>query len=210
MAPASQGLGTPMAHARMGLLSRRAGHALDMAVDLGLGLPLGSEEALAREPVARLQSLVQLGRRLGPVRAMVEGGLLLRIPGLLGPEALTSSELGQELRLGVGLTSDRPGVNVEAAVRSALALGSGQGAAELLAGVRYPVSAWLEVFAMGGMGIGSLPGTPGFRLLAGASFGHPPPPERPAIRQARSSQRTLLPDDNNNDDSERPRPLRAP
>ena len=49
-APAPRGLGTPLARARMGVLSQRAGQRLDLLVDVGLGLPVGSAQALAREP----------------------------------------------------------------------------------------------------------------------------------------------------------------
>jgi hypothetical protein len=206
-APASRGLGPPMAHARMGVLSRRAGHAFDMAVDIGLGLPLGSSEALAREPLVRLQSHVLLGRRLGPLYAALDGGLLLRVPGDLGPETLTRSKLGQELRLGGGLLTRGKGLKAEASVRVALALETGQRSGELLAGVRYPLYSWLELYALGGAGLGSLPGTPGFRMLLGVAAGHPPPPETPVTRRASSWQQPLEPSPR---ESGRPQPLRVP
>ncbi len=208
LAPASRGLGTPEAHARMGVSSRRAGHPIDMAVDLSLGIPVGSAQALAREKLVRLQADVLMGRKLGPVHAMLEGGLLLRVPAAMGPTALTSSKQGQELRVAAGLTTEGTGLQFEADLRAALALQSGQRSTELLGGVRYPIYSWLELFGMGGMGFGSLPGTPGFRLIAGVSAGHPPPPESPVTRRASSWQQPLLPE--TDDDSDRPQPLRAP
>lgn len=177
--PASRGLGTPLARARMGVFSQRAGHAMDLLVDVGLGLPLGSAQVLAREPWPRLHSNVLLGRQLGPVRANLDGGLLLRVPGKLGPEGLTGSRQGQELRLGAALGTVGEGVRFEATIRAALALGSSRSSTELLGGVRYPILPWLEVFGVGGMGFGSLPGTPGFRMLIGVAAGDPPPSEKP-------------------------------
>jgi N-acetylneuraminic acid mutarotase len=206
LAPASRGLGTPIAHARMGILSRRAGHVVDLSVDLGLGLPVGSSLALAREPLPRLQSNVLLGRRLGPLRATLDGGLVLRVPGRLGPEAITRSRLGQELHLGAALGTLGDGVRFESALRATLALETGQGSAEVFAGARYPLYPWLEVFGLGGVGLGSLPGTPGFRVLLGVAAGQPPPPDRAVVVRANSSQQAL--DDAK--DEKPPRPLLPP
>lgn len=188
---ASRGLGTPTAHARMGVLSRRAGHIFDLAVDLGLSIPLGSALAMAREPLPRLQSAVLIGRRLGPVRATIDGGLLLRVPGELVPAVLTHSRQGQELRLGAALGTTGNGVRFESALRTTFALGTGNSSKELFLGARYPLFPWLEVFGLGGAGFGSLPGTPGFRMLLGVAAGEPPPPEMPFVRRARSSQEPM-------------------
>jgi hypothetical protein len=54
------------------------------------------------------------------------------------------------------------------------------------------------------VGLGSLPGTPGFRVLLGVAAGEPPPPESAVTRRASSWQQPM------SDDSEgdkRPRPL---
>jgi hypothetical protein len=202
-APASRGLGTPTARARMGVLSRRAGHAFDLSVDLGLGLPLGSAQVLAREPLPRLHSNVLLGRRLGPVRLTFDGGLLLRVPGRLGPEALTRSRQHQELRLGAGLGTDGEGLRMETALRTALSLETGQNSTELFAGARYPLYPWLEVFGLGGVGLGSLPGTPGYRVLLGVAAGQPPPPDRAVTVRANSWQQAM----GDEEEQKRPRPL---
>jgi hypothetical protein len=179
-APTSRGLGTPTARARMGILSRRAKNSsLDLSVDVGLGLPLGSAEVLAREPLPRLHSNVLLGSSLGPVRWTFDGGLLLRVPGKLGPEALTRSRQTQELRLGAGLGTEGDGLRMEAALRTALSLETSQSSTELFAGARYPLTPWVEMFGLCGVGLGSLPGTPGFRVLMGVAVGHSPPSPKP-------------------------------
>jgi OmpA-OmpF porin, OOP family len=202
--PASRGLGTPTARARMGVLSRRAGHSLDLSVDLGLGLPLGSAQALAREPLPRLHANLLLGRRVGPVRATFDGGFLLRVPRRLGPAALTPSRQGQELRLAAGLGTEGDGLRADAAVRAALSMETGRSSTELFAGVRYPLYPWLEVFGLGGVGFGSLPGTPGFRMLMGVAAGQPPPPDSAVTRRASSWQQPMSDDEG---EQKRPRPL---
>lgn len=204
-APTSRGLGTPTARARMGVLSRRAGHTVDLLVDLGLGLPLGNAQVLAREPLPRLHSSVLLGRRVGPVRVTADGGLLLRVPGQLGPRSLTHSRQNQELRLGAGLGTDGEGLRLEADLRTAISLETGRNSTELFAGVRYPLYPWLEVFGLGGMGLGSLPGTPGFRFLLGVAAGQPPPPDSAVTRRASSWQQPL-----EEEQQERPRSLLPP
>jgi hypothetical protein len=215
--PASRGLGTPTAHARMGVLSQRATHAFDLSVDLGLGLPLGSGPALAREPLPRIQAHALLSRRWELIRATLDGGLLLRVPRGLGPESLTRSSMGQELRFGAALGTARAGLQGEAAVRSALALETGLLSTEVFAGLRYPLHSWrdvsgrevfgLEVFGMGGMGVGSLPGTPGFRVMAGVAAGHTPPRAGPREPIVTDWIEPLLP---SRGDGQGPAPLKVP
>jgi outer membrane protein OmpA-like peptidoglycan-associated protein len=50
-------------------------------------------------------------------------------------------------------------------------------AGEVLAGLRYPLPQHLEVFALAGPGIGTMPGSPSFRAFAGVAF-RPFPSER--------------------------------
>lgn len=208
-APASRGIGTPTARARMGVLSRRArNHSLDLSVDLGLGLPLGSAQVLAREPWPRLHSSVLLGSSLGPVRWALDGGLLLRVPGELGPKVLTHSRQHQELRLGAGLGTEGDGLQVEAALRTALSLETGKSSNELFAGARYPLYPWLEVFGLGGVGLGSLPGTPGFRVLLGVAAGEPPPSAKP--RGPIATTGTVTENLSQPDQDKRVRPLSPP
>jgi len=201
-AVASRGLGTPIANARMGVLSRRAGHVFDLAVDLGLGIPVGSALAMAREPWPRLQSSVLIGRRWKPVRATLDSGLLLRIPGGLGPKEVTRSRQGQELRLGAALETNGDGMRFEGALRTTLALETGRGSTEFFAGARYPLYPWLEVFGLGGVGLGSLPGTPGFRMLLGVAAGHPPPPDKVVIERGKH-RRYPMSDDSEDDKGHR-------
>jgi hypothetical protein len=186
----------------MGVLSRRAGHVFDLAVDLGLGIPVGSALAMAREPWPRLQSSVLIGRRWKPVRATLDSGLLLRIPGGLGPKEVTRSRQGQELRLGAALETNGDGMRFEGALRTTLALETGRGSTEFFAGARYPLYPWLEVFGLGGVGLGSLPGTPGFRMLLGVAAGHPPPPDKVVIERGKH-RRYPMSDDSEDDKGHR-------
>ncbi len=171
-APSSSGLSTPYLHGRLGLLAQRAGNPMDLAVELGTGLPLGSGEALARSNGFRFTPKVMVGRTWGLLRTGAEAGLLLQPTVVLSPEAReVQDEIGNELRFGASVSTTNKGLRGEVAVRGALPLVRSPASLEALAGLRYPMASGLEVFAMGGMGIGTNPGTPQFRALAGISFG---------------------------------------
>jgi len=171
-APSSFGLSTPHLHARLGLLAERAGSPVDLALELGTGLPLGNSQALARSDGFRFMPKVMVGSTLGWFRGGVEASLLLQPSVVLSREAReVVDELGNELRLGASLSTTNQGPRGEVAVRGTLPLVRSPASVEVLAGVRYPSSRGWELFALGGMGHGSAPGTPRFRLIAGISFG---------------------------------------
>jgi outer membrane protein OmpA-like peptidoglycan-associated protein len=170
--PSSFGLSTPHLHARLGLLSEREGSPLDLALELGTGLPLGTGEALAGSGGFRFLPKLMVGRSLGWFRAGVEASLLLQPSVVLSRNATqVRDELGNELRLGASVSTTNQGLRGEVAVRGALPLVRSPASVEVLAGARYPTSRGWEVFALGGMGFGSTPGTPQFRAIAGISFG---------------------------------------
>ena len=171
-APSSFGLSTPHLHARLGLLAERAGSPVDLALELGTGLPLGNSQALARHDGFRVMPRVMVGSTLGWFRAGVEASLLLQPSVVLSRDAQeVVDELGNELRLGATLSTTNQGLRGEVAVRGALPLVRSPASAEVLAGARYPSSQGWELFALAGMGRGSAPGTPRFRVIAGISFG---------------------------------------
>lgn len=171
-APSSSGLSTPYLHGRLGLLAERAGNPMDLAVELGTGLPVGSDEALARSNGFRFTPKMMVGRTWGLLRTGAEVGLVLQPSVVLSPEAQeVQDEIGNELRFGASVSTTNKGLRGEVALRGARPLVRAPASLEALAGLRYPMASGLEVFAMGGMGIGTSPGTPQFRALAGISFG---------------------------------------
>ncbi|HEX8702082.1 MAG TPA: OmpA family protein [Myxococcaceae bacterium] len=174
-APSSFGLSTPHVHARLGLLAERSGNPVDLALEVGTGLPLGNGQALARNDGFRFMPKVMMGSTLGWFKTGVEASLLLQPSVTLSRDAgQVRDELGNELRLGTSLSTTNQGLRGELAVRGALPLVRSPASAEALAGARYLSSQGWELFALGGMGFGGTPGTPQFRAIAGISFGNSP------------------------------------
>jgi outer membrane protein OmpA-like peptidoglycan-associated protein len=171
-APASSGLSTPYFHVRLGLLEQRADNPLDVALELGSGLPLGSDVALARDDGFRFAPKVMVGRAFDVLRVGAEAGVLLQPSVILSREASrVRDELGNELRFGASLSTRNEGLRGELALRGALPLVRSPASMEVLGGGRYALANGWEVFALGAMGFGSSPGTPRFRAILGFSFG---------------------------------------
>jgi outer membrane protein OmpA-like peptidoglycan-associated protein len=170
-APGRTGLSTPQVHVRLGLLSQRRDAPVDLALELGAGLPLGSADTLSRDRIVRLSPKVMAGRRFGPLRAGVEAGVLVRPAVALSEDADIQDELGNEVRLGAVLATTGEGLRGELNVRGTVPLTREPSSVELLAGLRLPVGSATEVYALGGPGFGDAPGTPTFRLLLGVAVG---------------------------------------
>ncbi|WP_434386351.1 thrombospondin type 3 repeat-containing protein [Melittangium boletus] len=177
--PASFGLSTPSAHVRLGLLAQRRDAPVDLALELGVGLPVGSADALSRDGIVRITPKLMVGRGFGGLRAAAEAAVLVRPSVVLGDPTTVQDELGNELRLGAVLATQGEGLRGELNVRGFLPLSARESKAlEVLAGLRLPLSRSVEGFALGGPGFGNAPGTPTFRLLLGVAVGGAD--ERPA------------------------------
>jgi OOP family OmpA-OmpF porin len=174
--PSSQGLGTPLLHARVGLLSQRAEQPVDLSLDVDLGLPLGSAAALARDDGLRFQSHLVLSGRLGPVRPALEAGVLLRPSTALSISSDTETVGGPEIRVGAALSTVGTRLGAELAARASFPSSSSQASVEVLGGLRFQVQPGLELFALGGPGLGTSAGTPLFRMVTGLSYTWEPPP----------------------------------
>jgi len=181
-APSSFGLGTPLINGRFGILAERVGAPLDVAVELGVGLPLGSAAALAHESSVRLHPKVMLGKTLGTLRAGLEAGVLLRPSQALSPDSTAiADQVGNEVRGGVALSTTGKWLRGELDLRGAISLTKQPSALEALVGVRMPAGESAELFALGGLGLGSAPGTPLFRILLGLAFGDFNPRQAPVV-----------------------------
>ncbi|MFY0526239.1 hypothetical protein ACN28I_24925 [Archangium gephyra] len=112
-APASTGLSTPTAHVRLGLLAQRREAPVDLALELGVGLPVGSVDTLSRDSIVRLSPKVMVGRSFGALRAGVEAGALIRPAVVLGDAGEVQDELGNEVRLGAVLATTGEGLRGE-------------------------------------------------------------------------------------------------
>ncbi|WP_343211110.1 OmpA family protein [Archangium violaceum] len=170
-APGRTGLATPSAHVRLGLLAQRREAPVDLALELGVGLPVGSVDTLSRDSIVRISPKLMLGRNFGALRVGVEAGALIRPAVVLGDEGAVQDELGNEVRLGAVLATTGDGLRGELNVRGTVPLTRESSSLEVLAGLRLPVGESVEAYALGGPGFGDAPGTPTFRLLLGVAFG---------------------------------------
>ncbi len=173
--PGGLGLSTPPVSARLGLLSQRREAPVDLALELGLGLPLGSAEVLGLDEQVRLTPRVMVGRSFGLLRAGVDASVLVRPTLALNEDANIQDEIGSELRLGAVVATTGEGLRGELSVRGAVPFSRVPSSLELLAGARLPVGSALEVYALAGPGFGTEPGTPIFRALLGVAYGNTPP-----------------------------------
>ncbi|MHB8416742.1 MAG: OmpA family protein [Myxococcales bacterium] len=173
------GLETPVAFGRVAILQRSDGMPLDLAGQLGVGFPIGNQSAFAGNGTFSLIPELLAGRRFdGLLEVAARVGTVIRgnvqIDGeTIGSDidwALGVSSLGNGLH---GLRFELDGLGTEGFTNV-------PGAFELLAGARYPLPANLEIFALGGPGFGTLPGSPDYRALLGVALRPGAPGEKPS------------------------------
>lgn len=167
--PRRAGLSTPYFALRVGLLSQSSA-PVDLAVELGAGLPVGEAAALSRDTGPRYTPRLMLGRTFEGFRAGLEASMLFR-PAYSFPEGTLRDQLGDQVRLGASITTLGNGVRGELALRAALPLAREPQALELLFGGRLPLAEGAELFGLIGPGFGAGPGTPNFRALLGLALG---------------------------------------
>ncbi|WP_224247773.1 flagellar motor protein MotB [Hyalangium gracile] len=169
--PARSGLDTPWVGARAGLLSVKRGAPVNLAVDVSAGLPVGSAAALGKGDFALLPRL-QLGLQSQRFQLGAEVGTLLRkkldISSYSGRE---NDIIGNEMRLAATVTSlGGKKTRGELSVLLGLPLSGGRMSTEVLLAIRRHALSWLDLYVLGGPGVGVAMDTPAFRVIAGASF----------------------------------------
>ena len=165
-------LGTPIASFNVGVMQQSTSFPVDLAAGVSVGLPVGSDRALARESSLRAIPRIMLGRETEGLRAGFELGADLRPRVRIGQG--DNQEAYNRLRLGASVASTGEGVRYEADILMWVPFGREFLTLETLAGVRGPLSSDVEVFALGGLGFGDTLGNPDFRLMMGAAFGGAP------------------------------------
>jgi OOP family OmpA-OmpF porin len=171
--PAGAGLGTPWIQGRFALLSQERDQHLDLGIQLGLGLPIGSTSALARDGSVGFSPRVGAGHSFGFLRAGLEIGALIRQGAVLSPDTATVlDEVGSVFQFGANLTTTRKGLRGELNLLGWVPFTRAPGSMELLAGARYPIGP-VELFAIAGPGFGHSPGTPAFRAMLGVGLNYP-------------------------------------
>ena len=177
-APATTSLGTPWLTGRFAPLRERAGAPLDLAVQVGLGLPFGSAAAYSNTTPVAFAPKVGAGKSvLSWLRVGAELGFIVRGAPTATAATVLQTGTASSFTFAVSSTTKGSGLRGELTLRGAVALDSGAAGGELLFGGRYPLGKWVEVYAIGGPGLGTLPGNPAFRVLAGVSVQPPVEPE---------------------------------
>lgn len=175
--PHSSGLATPVISARLGVLSQSEGSWGDLALEMGVGAPLGSAPAFARDAGPRYAPRLMVGRRFGVFRLALDTRLLLRTSlAAYADRELAYDEIGSEAQIGFAAATVGRRLRWELDMRGVIPLTQQRKSAELLLGPRYLMNPSMELFALTGVGVGSAPGTPLFRVLLGAAFGTVVPP----------------------------------
>jgi OmpA-OmpF porin, OOP family len=163
---AAAGLGTPVLGVRYQLLRSNDGAPFDLAAGLGIGLPVGSDSAFGRNPGLSVMPKLMGSRGFLHLLGSAEVGALIRPGSPVGTQAL-----GSHVSLGAAVSTLGPSWRGELSIHSAISLTQLPVSFEVRAGPRYPVSSSFDLFALAGLGFGSAPGTPNFRLMVGGSYG---------------------------------------
>ncbi|OJH38139.1 OmpA family protein [Cystobacter ferrugineus] len=172
--PVRYGLSTPSVGVRWGLLSQRDGKVMDVALGLRVGLPLGNASGPMGATSAQFSPQVMLGRRFGWFRLALESQLLVPAP------SADQAPSQQEVRFGAVAATVGRRLRWELDVTGSVPLVKDtKPSMNLLVGTRYLVNPSFEMFALGGVGVGSAPGTPLFRVMVGTAFGNVTPPRLP-------------------------------
>ena len=171
--PEGQGLSTPWVSVRLAPLQVKNGAPLNVAAELAAGLPVGREELLARDAFV-LSPRLQLGIQGETFQAGTEVEALLRPQKDLSP--LTGREhdmVGSELRLGATVTArgeNSTATRPEVSLLLNLPLRGGRASAEVLVGVRKHLLPGLDLYFLGGPGLGTAVDMPLLRVIVGAAF----------------------------------------
>ena len=172
-APTRAGLSTPSVGLRWGLLSQRSSGAVDLSLGLRVGLPFGDASGLARTSGLHYLPELAVGRHFGPFRMALSAQALLSGP---------VPESGQELRWGAVAATEGTRLRWEVNALGTLPLGEPRPRSlEVLTGPRFLAHSSVELFALGGVGLGAAPGTPLFRVMVGSAWGGVSSPRLAAV-----------------------------
>ena len=178
--PARYGLSTPTVGARWGMFSQQDGKWADVAVGMSVGLPFGEASGLSKATGTHYTPELMLGRRFGWFRLALNAQARVRQTVTTSPDAaIKQAQLGSEVRVGAAMATVGRRLRWELDLAATVPLVDQPKSMELLGGPRYLVNPSMELFAMGGLGVGSAPGTPLFRVLVGTAFGGVTPPRLP-------------------------------
>lgn len=175
-APIRRGLGSPTGSVRAALASQAKGAFADVAFQMGVKVPLGTDGSFARDATIGLSPKLMIGHALEWARAGLELGLKWRpttITGVNNTGDPAVDDIGNSLLVAAVITTGpKNGLRGEVSGRSYVTFNGSVGSVELLGGLRYPIASNMELYALAGPGLGQAPGTPAFRVMVGAAFGN--------------------------------------
>lgn len=190
--PQSFGVGSPVIGLRAGILSQKRGGPFDLALQLGVALPLGTPGALTGGRLAALPSL-HIGRSFGILHlaASVGGAIESQL-------AVGSQRVGSNIEVN-GLVGLGEGLRAELISRNVFSVAGAPHTAELLIGGRALSLEPFDFFLHGGPTFGDAPGAPAFRIIGGIGVGNAyakPKPVDPCTQPTHTpAQCPLLDDD---------------
>ncbi|MER2563851.1 MAG: thrombospondin type 3 repeat-containing protein [Myxococcaceae bacterium] len=174
---AATALGAPLLQGRVAFLRQDRGRPLDLGLMLGLTLPLGTAAALTKDPGLGLAFVprVQAGYSFGPVRVGADVGVTVRGSEALSPTStVIIDEVGSQFAFGLAASTTRAlhVIRGEVGLRGLVPFTKSAASLEVLLGARaaFLEHEQLEVFLLGGPGLGGTPGTPAFRAMLGLTW----------------------------------------
>ena len=191
--PQAFGVGSPVIGLRAGILAQRRSAPIDLAIQLGVALPLGSPGALTGGRLAALPSL-HVGRSFGDLVHLAAS-----VGGAIEPQLqLGDSRVGSGIEVN-GLLGVGRGVRAELISRNVFSLANAPHISELLFGGRIISTVPVDFFLHGGPTFGNAVGSPQFRIIGGIGIGNaytpPAPPDPCKEKTHRPEQCPLLDDD---------------
>ena len=170
-------LGASWVQGRVSILRQRDGSLADAAIQLGVKVPGSSLAAYTRDASLSISPRLSGGVNIGKMRLGGEAAFTYRSVAQLGADTVeVIDEIGSELDFSLLVaTARKGGLNGELSARLLVPLSRTAVAAEITAGLRYPLNEYVELYAIGGPGLGRTPGIPFFRAMLGAAFTWDPP-----------------------------------
>lgn len=169
--PEGSGLATPWVTVRAAALRMSQGAPINLALGVTAGLPVGNEVVLGREDYA-VHPRLQLGYAGDGFQVGGEAGVFFRKKQDLSPLSYNETDIvGNELRLAATVTSlQGESTRGEVSALVGMPLEGGKMGAELLVAIRKHALTNLDLYVMGGPGVGAGFDTPTFRFVAGVSW----------------------------------------
>ncbi len=163
--PSTSGLGTPVLGLRVALLRHTLGAPFDLSLGVRVGLPVGTNDAVAKDTSTSVEPELTLSNRVEGVMASISVGTLIRSSTTF----TDGDEIGSQFDAGLAVSTTGR-LRGEISGRAIIPFTGAKAAGEALAGIRFLANPHIELFALVGPGIGDEVGTPQVRGILGLAF----------------------------------------